>query len=276
MDLCHQKNSVLEPQFRKYKGRVVLRGDSVKDDSDITEQGSTASQVTAEKAMDVVAPLPDCDGQAADAISAYTQVKMEDAQKLLKIEKSECPDVWIRLPKHKWPKLWEYIWDPVVPLERNLTDTHSQHSSWKDSSKKALMELGCEKVPNFEWFFVYRKQKLFLSVHVDDIKMAGKKQNLVPLWKKLMKDVDIEEPTSFLHHVYLGCTQRECKPNEKIFGQYNKIFESRISAGATVKLPGWNKPRAKTSAWCSDMEGHARKCVERGCVFGKQKDGATI
>ena len=57
--------------------------------------------MTAAKVMDVTARLPDCDGQAADAISAYTQVKMQDAQKLLKIPKSECPDVWIRLPKHK-------------------------------------------------------------------------------------------------------------------------------------------------------------------------------
>ena len=28
--------------------------------------------------------------------------------------------------------------------------------------------------------------------------MAGKKQNLAPMWKKLMKDIDIEESTSFL------------------------------------------------------------------------------
>ena len=65
----------------------MLRGDSVKDDSGpyavFTEQGSSASQMTAAKVMDVIAQLPDCDGQAADATSAYTQVKMEDAQKLL-------------------------------------------------------------------------------------------------------------------------------------------------------------------------------------------------
>ena len=30
MDLCHLKNSELEPQYQKYKGRVVLRGDIVK------------------------------------------------------------------------------------------------------------------------------------------------------------------------------------------------------------------------------------------------------
>ena len=29
--------------------------------------------------MDVIPRVPDCDGQAADAASAYTHVKMEDA-----------------------------------------------------------------------------------------------------------------------------------------------------------------------------------------------------
>ena len=29
---------------------------------------------------------------------------MEDVPKLLIIPKSECPDIWIRLPQHKWPK----------------------------------------------------------------------------------------------------------------------------------------------------------------------------
>ena len=92
VDLCHLKNAELEPQFRKYKGRVVLRGDIVKDNSGayavFIEQGSSASQMTAAKIMDVIVRLPDCDGQAADAMSAYTQVMMEDAQKILQIQKS--------------------------------------------------------------------------------------------------------------------------------------------------------------------------------------------
>ena len=67
--------------------------------------------------------------------------------------------------------------------------------------------------------------------------MAGKKK-MAPMWKKLMKSVDIGEPTSFPDHVYLRCTQRECKPNENIFEQCTKMFGSSISAGATEKLPG--------------------------------------
>ena len=70
--------------------------------------------------MDIISRLPGCDGQAADAVSAYTQVKMEDAHILFKIPKSECPDFWNRLPRHKWPKSWSSFEDPVVPLERNL------------------------------------------------------------------------------------------------------------------------------------------------------------
>ena len=66
-----------------------------------TEQRSSASRMTAAKVMDIISRLPGCAGQAADAVSAYTQVKMEDAPRLLKIAESECPDIWIRLPQHK-------------------------------------------------------------------------------------------------------------------------------------------------------------------------------
>ena len=93
----------MEARHRKYKGQVVLRGDIVKDDSGscavFTDQGSSASQMTAAKIMDIISRLSGFDGQAADAVPAYTQVKMEDAHKLLKIPKSECPDIWIRLPR---------------------------------------------------------------------------------------------------------------------------------------------------------------------------------
>ena len=102
VDICHLKNAELEAKHQKYKGRVVLRGDIVKDDSGsyavFTEQGSSASQMTAAKNMDTISRLPGCDGQAADAVSAYTQVKMEDDPKLLKFPKSKCPDIWIHLP----------------------------------------------------------------------------------------------------------------------------------------------------------------------------------
>ena len=48
---------------------------------------------------------------------------------------------------------------------------------------------------------MHRGKGIFLSVYVDDIKLAGKKQNLDPMWKVLNKEIDLGEPTSFLDHV---------------------------------------------------------------------------
>ena len=59
-------------------------------------------------------------------------------------------------------------------------------------------------------------------------------------------------------HAYLGCTQRECKPNEGMVDEYREMFESRISEGAPEKLLGWEKSHANTIAWSCDVEGHAK------------------
>ena len=122
---------------------------------------------------------------------------------------------------------------------------------------------------------VHGKQRLSLVVHVDDILMGGRKQNVAPMWKTLMELVHLDERTSFLDHVYVGCTQRECKPNEDTMNQKREMFESRMSATATEQLPGCEKPHAKTIAWSCDMEGHPKKCAERYCELANKKDGAS-
>ena len=163
--------------------------------------------MTAAKVMDIISRLPGCDGQTADAVSACTQVKMEDAHKLLKIPKSECPDIWIRLPRHKWPKSWSSIEDPVVLLERNLYGHPLARQLWERHFEKILSQHCWEKLPIGNACSYTVKKRFFLSVYVDFIKLVGKKQNIDPMWKVLNKEVDLREPTSFLDHVYLGCTQ---------------------------------------------------------------------
>ena len=152
MDICHLKDAEVETKHQKYKGRVVLRGDIVKDDSGsyavFTEQGSSASQMTAAKVMDIISRLQGCARQAADAVSPKTKVKMEDAPKILKIPKSECPDISIRLPRHKWPKSWISMEDAVVPLERNLYRHPLAGLLWEMQFEKILLKYGWEKVAN--------------------------------------------------------------------------------------------------------------------------------
>ena len=112
------------------------------------------------------------------------------------------------------------------------------------------------------------KKRNILSVYVDDIKLAGKKQNINPMWKVLNKEVDLGEPTSFLDHVYLGCTERQCEISKDIVDNYRTMFESRISARRTEKLP--YSENLRISSWSYDMEGHAKKCVELYCELANK------
>ena len=137
------KNTKVELHFER---------DVAKDDSGscavFTEQGSSASQMTGAKIMDIVSRLPGCDGQAADAVSVCTQVKMEDAHKLLEFPNSECPDIWIRLPRHKCPKSWSSLEDAVVPLARNLYGPPLAGLLWERQFEKVLLKHDWGKIPN--------------------------------------------------------------------------------------------------------------------------------
>ena len=166
------------------------------------------SQMTAAKIMDIISRLPGCDGQAADAVSAHTQVKMEDAHKLLKISKSECPDIWIRLRGDKWPESWSNMEDPFWQDYHGKSNLRKSY--WNMAGRK--FQIGDVSL------FIVKKDYTFLSVYVDDVKLAGKKHNLDPMWKALNKEVDLGEPTSFLDHVYLGCTQRQCEVSQRNCG----------------------------------------------------------
>ena len=158
--------------------------------------------------------------------------------------------------------------DPVFPLERNLYGHPLAGLLWEKQFEKILLKHGWEKIPNLEYLYVYREKGLFLSVHVDDIKLAGKKQNLDPMWKLLNKEVDLEEPTSFLDHVCLGCTQRQCQISKDTVDNYRAMFESRISGGRTGKLPC--SETLRISSWSYDVECHAKKCVERYCELANK------
>ena len=181
MDRCHLKYSELEPEVQKCKGRVVLRGDIVKDDSGsyavFSEQGSSASQMSAAKVMDVIKRLTACAGQAADAVSAYTQVRREDAPLLLKITRSECPTFGYVCQNAR-----DLNHGPVWKIQSFFlsgicTVILYQDYYGKGNSRKFFWKR-MRKIPHWKCLFLNTEKGLFLSVYVDEIKRAGKKQNL--------------------------------------------------------------------------------------------------
>ena len=114
--------------------------------------------------------------------------------------------------------------------------------------------------------YIVKKDYSYLCV--DNIKLAGKKQNLDLMWKVLNKEVDLGESKSFLDHVYLDCTQRQCEISKGIVDNYRTTFESRISAGGAEKLSF--PQNLRISPWSYDMADHAKKCVERYCELANK------
>ena len=82
---------------------------------------------------------------------------------------------------------------------------NSRKFFWKTDGKSSKLGLLRE-----------RERGLFLSVYVDDIKMEGKKQNLEPMWKELMKDVHLGEPTSFSLTMSISVAPNENAKQAKI------------------------------------------------------------
>ena len=84
---------------------------------------------------------------------------------------------------------WSSMEDPVVLLERNLYGHPPAGLLWERQVEKIFLKNGWEKVSNWECLFVHCEKGLFLSVYVDDIKLARKKQNNIPMKKVLNKEV---------------------------------------------------------------------------------------
>ena len=109
--------------------------------------------------------------------------------------------------------------DPVFPLERNLYGHPLAALLWERQFEKILLKHGWEKIPNWECLFVHREKGLFLSVYVDDTKLAGKNQNIDPMWKVLNKEVDLGEPKSFLGSCILGLHPTTMRNKPRYCGQ---------------------------------------------------------
>ena len=67
--------------------------------------------------------------------------------------------------------------DPVGPPERNLYSHVLAGLYWERQFGEILLQHGWEKVPYWESLIVHRERGLFLSVYMDDFKLAGKAEH---------------------------------------------------------------------------------------------------
>ena len=75
---------------------------------------------------------------------------MEDAPTLVKITKSECPDFWIRPPKHNGPNHGPVWKTQSFLLSEICTVILLPGQLWERQFEQVLWENEWEKVPNWE------------------------------------------------------------------------------------------------------------------------------
>ena len=131
--------------------------------------------MTDDKVLDVIARLLDAlDKQATPYALKWRTLRQCWNFPILSVL------TWIRLPRYTWPKTWQNVNDESVALPGRILYGHP--------------------FPRLLWdsLFAHRQQGLFLSVYLDGIKMAGEKNIMLELLEKLMHQVDLETPTTFL------------------------------------------------------------------------------
>ena len=265
MDTCHLNNAELEAQHHKYKRssctpwwycqrrlrviRSIHRTRVISISNDSRQKHGYHLQIARLRWT-----------SSRRSISLYPSKNGRCSQKL-KIPKSECPDIWIRLPRHNWPKSWSRE-DPVVPLERNLYGHPLAGLLWERQFEKILLKHGWEKIPNWRCLFVHREKGLFLSVYADDIKLAGKKQ-------KSWSDVETTQQRSrfgrtniFPGSRVLGLHSTTMPNKQRYCGQLQNHVRIENFRGESRET---TIPSKSSYLWSYDMAGHAKKCVERYC-----------
>ena len=98
-----------------------------------------------------------------------------------------------------------------------------------------------------------RQHRLFLSVYVDDFKMAGQDSSMITMWKELKRDIDLEPATPFHGNTYLGCGQKTAPVKEDIVKTKNTLFRKLVKADRQLEKFSTSQG-SETDA--SDVEQH--------------------
>ena len=73
--------------------------------------------------------------------------------------------------------------------------------------------------------YCHKDKGLFLSIYVDDFKMAGRADQLEPMWKYLKTKIDLEPAVPVYENVYLGCGQSPITTPEKLIAEKSEMLK---------------------------------------------------
>ena len=272
MDIYLLKNAELEAKHQQYKGRIVLPGDIVKDDSGsytvFIEQGSSASQMTAAKVMDIISRLPLRRTSSWRSICLYpgknwgcTQIT-ENSQ----IGESRHLDTSATTQNDlNHGPVWK---TQLFFLNGICTIILWQDCYGKNNLRKSYCSTVGRRFPIGNAYSYIIKKVILICVcgwhqigwketkHWSDVESTQQRSrfgrtNIFP-WSCLLG----------LHSKTMWNKQRYC-------GQLQNHFWITNFRGVNWKTYRYSE-NFRISSWSYDMEGHAKKCVERYCELANK------
>jgi len=181
---------------RKHKGRIVFRGDNVKDENNAFAvfqelSASPASIHSANSAM-AYGIIPGHKITQADAIRAYVQSYL----------KTKC-ETWVSIPRELWPDEWydengvPLYERPMCRLIKALYGHPESGGHWERHLEEAITAIGGEKIEGHQSSFYFKDSRLVLTVYVDDLLLAGPTEEHDAFWQKLRfgpNPIKLEDP----------------------------------------------------------------------------------
>ena len=181
-----------------FTGRGGLLGDQVKDQNMeaalFQDLGNSPATFDASRWADYYGCLPGNDVQMADAIQAFFQAKLSG---------TPC---WVELPDEAWhPSANRLKYRrPVCRLVKALYGHPDAGTMWEQHWHTAVQKVGFRPLGDERpSLYFHPEMRLLLVIYVDDLKMAGPKEQLPIGWAMLRQELRLEEETQL--GLYLGC-----------------------------------------------------------------------
>ena len=199
LTLCGIKHWEQPAECHKVKGRIVYRGDLIRNESDeLVLFADTATTPTALVALNIAlfyGCMKDCAISCADAIQAFLQAPLED-------------ETWVVLPEELWLCSWHQRFAKGSKLAVRLLKSLYGHPLagrlWQEHLATRLAALGGVELEQYPSNWVFRRgpndeHTLLLNAYVDDLTLSGPIWLHEEFWADLRKAVKLE-PETFIGH----------------------------------------------------------------------------
>ena len=173
--LIYEKQYNPDGSFKKYKCRLVIRGDKWHDIYNMNKYASTVKSESVRMLLSIAA-IEDMEMESIDVKSAFLYSNLKDGE-----------IIYMRRPAG----LTDADMPEIVQLNKCIYGMPEASAYFHEHSDAALKSFGCIPTPEDDCVYVldYKGERAYISKHVDDFGLMSKSQQLIDYIKRKLSDI---------------------------------------------------------------------------------------